>query len=189
MQPLMTIDVNENYRYAAYPDHDPFDYLKDYEWDNWGLFTIAINRGYRPLGLDTFGLNDQLTRVAEWHQHSWNDNQLETALSKTITRAGYSHIYLNLNGYSQGDWAYVVLYYKEEWLTDPSGLINELEAWFRGDVYTIALERLETYTSQYGNTKTEWEMVDNIGHVLIHDGNEFTLETCEDYLGKLEVAN
>lgn len=189
MKPLMTIDVNDDYRYAAYPDHDPFDYLRGYEWDNWGLYTIAINRQYRPLALDTFGINDKLDRITAYQQHSWNDDQLETALSKSIERAGYKHIYLQLNGYSQGEWAYVVLYWNDEWLTAPSGLINELEAWFRGDVYTIALERRETYVSQYGNTKEEWDVIESIGQVLIHDDNEFTLETCENYLGTIARVN
>lgn len=189
MEPLMTIDVNEEYRYAAYGENEHYDYLHDQDRDNWGLYTIAINKQYNPLALDTFGINDKLNRIIDWHQHTWNDNRLETALSKSIERAGYKHIYLQLNGYSQGDWAYVVLYYKEEWLVNPTGLIGELEAWFRGDVYTIALERRETYVSQHGNTKEDWDVIESVGRVLIHDYNEFTLETCEYYLGKLGVAN
>jgi hypothetical protein len=189
MELLMTIDVNEEYRYAAYGENEHYDYLNDQDWDNWGLYTVAIDRNYSPLTLDTFDLNAQLARIQEWHQHDWNNGELEKALDKAISRNGYSRIYLNLRGYSQSDWAYVVLYWREEWLSDVSGLINELEAWFRGDVYTIALERLETYTAASGSQIKRWEIVDAIGRVILTDDKEFSLETCESYLGRLERIN
>ena len=191
MNPQMTIELNDTHRYAAYPSNERYDYLHDQEWDNWGLYTVAIDRSYVPLSLDTFDLNDQLSRIQEWQRHDWNNGELETALTKSITRNGYSHIYLNLHGYSQSDWAYVVLYWKEEWLSDVSGLINELEAWFRGDVYTIALEELVTYTNAARpmGIIERWEIVDSISQIILTDDHEFSLENCQSYLGTLEEAN
>ena len=191
MNPEMTIELNGKHRYAAYLSTERYDYLCDQEWDNWGLYTVAIDRSYAPLSLDTFDLNDQLAQIQEWQQHDWNNGELETALSKSISRNGYSHIYLNLRGYSQSDWAYVVLYWNEDWLSDVSGIINELEAWFRGDVYTIALEELVTYTNAARpmGIIERWEIVDSTSQVILSDDKEFSLETCESYLGTLTEAN
>lgn len=183
MKPEMTLEISENYRYAAYADTDRFDYLHDWDWDNWGLYTLAIDRQYNDLALDTFGLNDKLEEIKTWLGHDWNNNQLEEAIAKSITRSGYSHIFLNLRGYSQGDWAYVVLYWNDEWLSDVSGLIDELEGWFRGDVYSVALERRETYTSPGGKEIHDWEILDQVCQVLIHDSNPWTIETCQNLVG------
>ena len=188
MQPEMTIELGERYRYAAYPDAEYFDYLKDYEWDSWGLYTIAIEKRYNRPALDTFGINDRLATVQEHYEFSWNSKTLETELQKAASRAGYKSQWLSLQGYSQGEWAYVLLYWREDYLQDPSGLIQELQAWWRGDVYWIALEKLETYTSATGNTIERWELVDSLSQVIIHDDNPFTLDTCEGYLGKAELS-
>ena len=187
MQPEMTIELGERYRYAAYPDTDYFNYLKEYDWDNWGLYTIAIDNSYNRLSLDTFGINDRLATAQSHYEFSWNSKTLETELQKAAKRAGYESQWLTLQGYSQGQWACVLLYWHPDWLSNPSGLIQELEAWWRGDVYSLRLEKLETYTSATGNTIERWELVDSISQVIIHDDNPFTLEACEGYLGKPEI--
>lgn len=183
MTPEMILEINDRHRYTATFDCEPFDYLNDQDVDSWGLFTVSINRGYSPLELDTFGINDKLKSIIDWHGHSWNSDELEKAIAKTITRAGYEFMFLQLKGYSQGEWAYVVLYWQAAFQNYVSGLVNELEAWFKGDVYTISLEELETYTSSSGISIERWEVVDSLGRVIIHDNNPFTYENCESYVG------
>lgn len=183
MTPEMILEINDRHRYTATIDCEPFDYLNDQDADAWGLFTVSIDRSYRPLELDTFGINDKLKSITDWHGHSWNSDELEKAIAKTITRAGYEFMFVQLTGYSQGDWAYVVLYWQPAFHNYVSGLVNELEAWFRGDVYTISLEELETYTSSSGVSIQRWEVIDSLGRVIIHDDNPFTYENCESYVG------
>lgn len=180
--PELTIEIDANYRYAAYYDTDAFDYLHEWDNDAWGVFTLAIDRQYRPLMLDTFGINDRLQTIVDWYSFSWNDNTLDKQLEKAITRAGYRSMTFSLKGYSQGDWAYVVLYWNDEAISDISGVAEELEAWFRGDVYTIALEKLETYKNESGAEKHYWECVESIGRVILTDSYGFTKETCSELL-------
>lgn len=182
MKPEQTLEINENYRYAAYIDTDYFDYLHDWDHDAWGLYTLAIDRQYRPLNLDTFGINDRLQEVQNHYSFSWNDNTLDKQIEKAITRAGYKGMTFSLKGYSQGDWAYVALYWRDEAISDVSGLIEELEAWFRGDVYTIRLEKLETYRNDSGSEKHYWECVESIGQVILTDSYKFTIENCAELL-------
>jgi hypothetical protein len=183
MTPEMILELGDRQRYTASFDCEPYDYLHEWDVDAWGIFTIAIDRQYKPLELDTFGINDRLQSIRNWHGHDWNTDTLEKAIEKSIKRAGYEFMFLQLKGYSQGDWAYVVLYWRADYITDISGLVNELEAWFKGDVYTICLEELDTYTSDSGRVIERWEVVESIGGVLIHDGNPFTYENCESYVG------
>ena len=105
------IEINENYRYVARYDTSQFDYLKDWDWDTWGLFSLATSRWTTVLELDTFGVNDRLRDIAEWIAHSWNREDLENAIGKALSRAGYNYEFLNLNGSSQSYWAYVVVYW------------------------------------------------------------------------------
>ena len=182
MKPQEIIQVNENYRYAAYPEMDYLDYLHDWDHDAWGIYTLAIDRQYRPLNLDTFGINDRLQEVAMWHKFSWNNTDLEKQLEKAIARAGYKSKMVHLKGYSQGDWAYAVLYWRDDAIADITGVREELEAWFRGDVYTITLEKLDTYKNESGNEKHYWECVESLGQVIFTDSYQFTQDNCAELL-------
>jgi hypothetical protein len=152
------------------------------------LFTVAIDRQYKPLSLDTFGINDRLQTIVDRYSFSWNDNTLNTQLEKAITRAGYRAMTFSLTGYSQGDWAYVVVYWRDEAINDITGVLEELEAWFRGDVYTIALEKLETYKNESGSEKHYWECVESIGQVILTDSYRFTTETCSELLYAADIV-
>lgn len=182
MQPHEIIELSDTQRYACYVDTDCFDYLNDWDHDAWGLFTLAIDRQYRPLSLDTFGINDRLQKIVDWYSFDWNDNTLDKQLEKAITRAGYSSRQFSLRGYSQSDWAYVVLYWREDYISDITGVIEELEAWFRGDVFTITLEELVVYKSESGAEKHYWECIESIGGVFFTDSYQFTKETCAELL-------
>jgi hypothetical protein len=182
MEPQEIIQLSDTHRYACYVDTNHFDYLHDWDHDAWGLFTLGIDRQYRPLKLDTFGINDRLQKIVDWYSFDWNDNTLDKQLEKAITRAGYKSMQFSLKGYSQGDWAYVVLYWRDDAISDISGVIQELEAWFRGDVYTITLEKLETYKNESGAEKHYWEPIESIGQVLLTDSYQFTTETCSELL-------
>tara|TARA_R110000803_G_scaffold2373_1_gene8044 strand:+ start:565 stop:1131 length:567 start_codon:yes stop_codon:yes gene_type:complete len=175
-----TIEIKAGYRYASYLDQDRFDYLKDEDWDCWGLFTVSTGMNEVNLALDTFGINERLETVMENNQHSWNDNEAVIALGKAINRAGYQYKFLNL-GYSP--WHYLVAYWDPKLLLDPKGVLNEFSEWYEGNVFTISLEKLEVYESLSGSTIEQWETVESVGQVIFTDNFQFSAETCQELLG------
>jgi hypothetical protein len=77
---------------------------------------------------------------------------------------------MELRGYMQGEWHDIVAYAEAGDITDWAGYEREIEAWYRGEVYWLALERLETYRNENGNTITQWETGDTIGGIYLLDG-------------------
>jgi hypothetical protein len=182
MKPEETIELTPDYRYALYYDDTQFDYLHDWDHDSWGLYTISSSRWTSNLSLDTFRVNDRLATVMEWTEHSWNHKHAETEIGKALTRAGYDHAFVSLNGGSQSVWAYVVVYWDPNALNDAKGLIGELEAWFSGQVFTITLERREVYYGPREQTIETWEITDSLSNVIFFDDYAFTKENCAELL-------
>ena len=189
MQPVMTAEINETFRYAAYYDEHHFDYLRDWDHDYWGLFTISVAWSMNALELDTYGLNDRLREVMQWTEHSWNHKHAETELGKAISRAGYDYKFVQLNGGSQSCWNYAVVYWDTKAITSGDGVIAELQAWYSGEVYTVALERLITYQELGGDRAIErWEAVESISNILFYDGYEFSAKNCDELLDAYQVV-
>ena len=176
---IETIEITSEHRYAYYQD-ESFDYLKEYDWDCWGLFTISRGMNAADLALDTFGLNKRLESIMENKEFSWNDSEAVTAISKAITRGGYQHAFINL-GYSP--WHYLVIYWNPELLIDHDRLISEFREWYEGNVFTVALEKLEKYESLSGKTIEQWETLESVGQVIFTDKFQFSNESCQELLG------
>lgn len=188
-EPEEIIEVDDNWRYAKYVDYSGFDYLTEWDHDGWGMFTISQAERLRGLELDTFRINDRLRAVMEWHGHSWNDKRAETELGKAISRAGYAYKFVDLQGYSQGQWHYVVIYWDTNNLTSPDGVLGELEAWYCGEVYTVALENKVTYSEVGGDREiVEWDAVESIGCVLFYDDYPFNAENCAELIGAYQLV-
>ena len=176
---METIEINENYRYTADLDMNQFDYLSDWEWESWGMFTIRHADRLRRLDLDTFGINGRIANALDWtDRNDWNH-----VIAKVISRAGYAYEFLDLQGYSQGDWHDVVVYWDPKLITETKGLWGELEGWYCGDVYNVALEQKTIYTSPDGRTIEDWDVIESIGRVIFYGDYQFTKETCDDLLG------
>jgi hypothetical protein len=98
---------------------------------------------------------------------------------------------LALRGYSQGEWADIVVYADAgsdgEWLNSKNATAD-IEAWFRGDIYTVAIESLETYVNaKNGDTLQRWEITDSCGMVTL--SNDYTLaDAGRDIFGSDAVA-
>lgn len=177
------IEINDDYRYVARYDSSYFDYLSEWDVDAWGVFSLATSRWTRELALDTFGVNDRLREITEW-----NREDLESAIGKALTRAGYSYKFVNLNDGSQSIWAYVVVYWDPALMADISGLVEELSAWYKGEVYWVALEQRDVYTNSRGDTYETWDVVESIGRVIFTDSYKYTLETCQELLAMPELS-
>lgn len=176
-EPVETLEISETLRVAAYWDYDasgPFD---------WGtVFVQTLHNADRlnpltsddghagPIGeilhnnpFTSFNgySREQLDKRNEWERD---------AITKHLTRAGYDCHFIELRGYMQGEWHDIVVYAEAGDITDWAAMEREIEAWYRGEVYWLALERLETYRNENGNTITQWEAGDTIGGIYLLDG-------------------
>jgi hypothetical protein len=110
---------------------------------------------------------DPIAEIVE--RHGRRTTETETAISKHLNRAGMNYQFVSLRGYSQGDWAEVVIYADGETIGNLNGAADELRAWFRGDIFNITLETLKTYTAPDGETLARWEIEDALGGMVISE--------------------
>jgi hypothetical protein len=179
---IETLELNADYRYALYYDDSAFDYLSDWDHDSWGLYTLSSSQWTRNLALDTFGINDRI-------RTAWEYNRDESAAAKAIERAGYCQQQVLLRDYnSQSVWAETIVYWDPELLTESKGLIDELKAWFGGNVFTVALEHRDVYYGPNGKTIETWEIEESLSNVIFFDGYEFTADNCAELLCAAELV-
>jgi hypothetical protein len=97
------------------------------------------------------------------------EEETKTAISKHLTRAGLSYEFVSLRGYSQSDWAEVVIYGDQEFFGNLRLEANVLDAWFKGEIYTLTLENLKTYSSEDGESLGRWEIEDALSQICISE--------------------
>lgn len=176
-EPVEILQITDTVRVAAYWDYDasgPFD------WDMVFVQTLEKAERLSPLSSDDghaepiaeirannpFKSYDGYTRAQLDKRDEWEQN----AISKHLERAGYECRFWNLRGTSQGEWANVVVYAEAGIIFDWAAYERECQAWYRGEVYWLALERLETYRNENGKTISQWEAVDTFGEIYLLDG-------------------
>lgn len=168
---LEPVTLDDKTRAVAYIDTSAIS-LDEIVGDEFGVYTISTARGYNQV---TQGpLTDQLKRLEQaGYNYDWDDEQLQTAIERYLAMSGMQHKAITLQGYSQGEWAEVIVYGD----FDLTGSIKAMRDWWRGDVYLIALERLHVYIeAETGQTIERWEIEDCMGGVILDD--EYTIERC-----------
>jgi hypothetical protein len=183
MYVLETYELTHDQRIIVSEDQHYFDYLTEWDHDAFGVFTISSATNLRNLALDNFGINERLMQVMEWHEHSWNHDTTNKALGKAIERAGYDYKFLHLKGHSQGEWHYVVAYWKKELMGDASGTWGELESWYRDGTAVVSLQTKVVYTAPDGRTTEEWDGQETVWQVLFTDSYPLTKENAMEILG------
>lgn len=176
LEPLV---INDTTRVRAYYDEDSYslDYVVG---DDLGVYTLDISRGYKDIA------QGEYTKELGYLQDKLTRDQWESGVGKYLALAGMTYKFVSLRGYSQGDWADVVIYTNDTY--DLTASAEALDTWFKGDVYTVCLEKLHTYTeSSTGQTIERWEIEDSIGCITFSD--DYTLETvANDYFTLAQVA-
>lgn len=182
------IELSESLRVAAYYD----EWRQDGPFD-WGVLfvqTLRKDSGMSELTTDD-GHRAAIKEIQEHNPYTSYDGYSrerltkrnlseQDAIRKHLTRAGFDCTFAELRGYSQGEWLDAVIYAKAGDVGDWAATVNEIDAWFRGDVYTVTLERLEVYTSTSGNELTQWETIDATGGVILSE--PLTLELAKELL-------
>jgi hypothetical protein len=172
--------INATTRVRAYYDED--SYSLDYViGDELGVYTLDISRGHNNIeqGDRTADLDRLIRGLNLDYRTDWRDIK-RRALELYFHLSGLNYQFVSLRGYSQSDWADVAIYTTDDY--DLKSSAEALDTWFKGDVFTVCLEKLETYTSPLGKTIDRWEIEDSIGCVTFSE--DYTLETCaKDYFG------
>ncbi len=158
------IQLNETERIAFYYDEN-FYSLSDCVSEFIGVYTLDIARGYNPIeqGEYTAVFDDFRRRLSTLEQ-------VQRAIELYLTLADVPFHVVSLRGNSQGEWADVIIY--GEAYAELKSYVEPLKAWFSGDVFIVAREKLNTYTSNYDPSQTieRWEVQGAIGNVLFTNG-------------------
>jgi hypothetical protein len=172
-QPDLMLQIDDNNRLTAYYDNYYYS-VDDFIGDGFGVYTLAIARNLSPI--KTGDLTSDLDRLTR-NVHSW---QVQSAVGKYLAISGKHYRKVSLQGYSQGDWAEVFIYADEEWIMEQDSA-KTLEAWFRGDIFTVHHEVLHTYTEAFtGRTLTRWETEDSLGACIV-ESEEDLITYAEDF--------
>lgn len=170
----------------------------DYEFhdvfgDDVSLIVIRNNRDYGSYYGTDYGIDKEVQRLADRFSHS--PVSRERAISLYLKLIGYSSRVLELRGYSQSDWATAVLVTRDTADSYLESIASSVNAWFRGDVFTLHLEERKTYANvvDVSDTITKWVSIDAVSGWLIEDRESFK-EACFGSFGipqgdwKVEIA-
>ena len=176
LEPLV---INDNTRVKAYYDEDSHS-LDFIVGDDLGVYFMRPMFDYKRHNQGDY--TNELGHL----QNRVDREQEESAIGKYLATAGMNYKFVSLRGYSQSDWADVVIYTDEDY--DLNASAEALDTWFKGDIFTVCLEQLHTYTeASTGNTIERWEIEDSIGCITFSD--DYTLETvANDYFILAQVA-
>lgn len=160
--PMFSIEETPTKRYAVYIDEGQHDCPDEYSAAS--VQTIRIARGLADIS-SSDGLSAEIAELlAGWEG---NDQELDKAFENYFADKGLVSIVRDLRGYSQGEWAEVVIY--GETKEDVESLYTDLDLWFKGEIYIVAEEEKLVYTASTGATIERWECVDSIGGVYLAD--------------------
>jgi hypothetical protein len=173
-------------RITLYYDDDQYDL----DWilgEEVGVYTIEIERNFHAIesGPRTKDLDRLIRNLHSGFRTDWRERKLR-AIELYMNLSGLEYRQVSLRGPSQSDWAEVIIYASPDDRVDLEACEEALKDWFRGDVFTIAHERLETYTAESNpDIKIEqWEVQDSIGSILPVKGQTFE-DMAKTYFGHL----
>lgn len=187
-QPEYSHEYETGKRLALWLDYGGFE-LEDIIGDYVGFATLLIASGYHDIDSKD-DIAKSLWRA--WQETDGSQQEKKETAAKLLDELGKDYKFVSLTGYSQGEWAEIVVYGKNVNL-ELDGVIEDIKAWFRGEVYTLTTETLKTYTATDGEQVAEWVVDDAIGICLLTgrynlNGQPNWQEMASDNFG-IEVKN
>lgn len=172
--------LSDKVRVKTYLDTETQD-LDYFIGEDIGVYIVRPNTRYN------FGQGD-LNKELGYINSNVQRHQEESAFGKYLTLQNQDYRFVSLTGYSQGDWADVIIYTPNDQESDLESVAECLKDWFRGDVYAMALEELHVYTeAETGRTIEQWEITDSVGAITL--SKNYTLENAmNDYWDLSKVA-
>lgn len=164
-KPTYEKTLDNNQRLALWPEYGQYNF-DDILGDLIGVQTLDIDRGLAEIQTKDEH-RDQIAQIIE--RHGRRGEETETAISKHLTRAGLSYEFVSLSGYSQSDWAEVVIYGEQDFFDNLKTEATILDAWFKGEIYTLSVENLTIYSATNGESLGRWEIEDALGGICISE--------------------
>lgn len=174
--PYETIQFDEDNRVSAYYEEGSYTY-EEICGDGFGIQTLGIARGYNNVSTNDGGAEivERITDSINYYSHPRDYRELqERALTLVAHKAGLAVEFVTLQGYSQGEWANVVVYCPLDEAEYLKYRIEDLKKWWRGDIFTLVHEKRTVYTSPSGDTLDVWDTEDSIGGIMADSIEEFT---------------
>nr|DAW17391.1 MAG TPA: hypothetical protein [Caudoviricetes sp.] len=152
-------------------------HYSDFIGDDVELFVIESFRDdYSHLSADNEHAKAIRRFVESFNYYShtnWRE-LLQRAISLYFHSKGLDCIFTDLRGYSQSEWATVVIYSTDRECNDYlNQTAKTIDSWFKGDYYDISLESAKVYTAQDGDTITQWQVEDVMYCVMIENEQDF----------------
>jgi hypothetical protein len=164
-KPTYETTLDNGQRLALWPEYGQINF-DEILGDFTGVQTLDIDRGLGELTTNDKH-RDKIAEIVSWYgRHA---KETETAIAKHLTRAGLSYEFVSLRGYSQSDWAEVVIYADKEFFGNLTAEKNVLDAWFKGEIYNLTLENLKTYKAEDGESLGRWRIEDTLSQIVISD--------------------
>ena len=187
------VPMGDKYRIALHRQEFASENPLTEYYDHVGCWTVNQARGLNPIHANVDdNVQETIRRVTD-ETESNNYRDLTNEIVHELERIHGLIVWpVSLQGYSQGEWMEVVLFVKP--LSDEPGLValnvldharQDLTAWFRGDVYGLAVEELITYTAPNGKTIDRWETVEDVDPVW--DNYFYERPEISDLLDRLEI--
>jgi hypothetical protein len=165
--PELLEQIDDNTRLTSDYDYGTYT-LGDILSDFTGVQTINIASGYHHISTGDDDIARGVNRIVEafpyWYKHY--EAKRERAIGAWLTAKGYVFEFVSLRGYSQGEWADILVYTTLDNSEYLDGEIETLKSWFRGDIYNVAKEQRKIYTAEDGDTLEQWETIESVGGII-----------------------
>ena len=186
------IPMGEKHRIALHRQEFASENPLTAYYDDVSCWSISQARGLNPIhaNVDDNVLETIHRVTAETESNNYRDltNEIVDELERIH---GLVVLPVSLQGYSQGEWMEVVLFMKPTIESEAVArnvldhVRQDLTAWFRGDVYGLAVEELITYTAPNGKTIDRWETVEDVDPVW--DNYFYERPAVDELLDRLEI--
>jgi len=141
--------------------------VAEYEQDYETIGEVANNIG---IGVQTLRVPNLFRKYSTDDEVKYEVDEIvsegiliEDSVTDYFTDNGIPFLIYGLKGFSQGEWHTIVIYdLKKEWTIEQlSGVAEEFDALFAGEVYRVYVEHAKVFTAPDGDTRTEWSVDDD----------------------------
>jgi hypothetical protein len=162
------VTLSETERVVVEIDNSNYDYT-DIVGDCLGVISLRTARGYADIGQGTH--NTQLVAIRDKFFHE--PDKARRAIELYLSLAGQHSRFVALQGYSQSDWADVIIYGDGDWIEHS---IPALSDWWKGDVYLLSLQTKKTYANvaDLDDRIDQWETIECVAGITLSD--DYTIE-------------
>ena len=151
-----------------------------------GLETIQCARGIRPFTADSDYSNGIQSLIGEALYSSYFD-ETKQQVKEYLKANNCPSVSYELKGYGQGEWNDVVAYpLNKDSALDENAILaimeNEIDPYYKGEVYLVIIQKAKVYTADDGSTYTEWlNDLDNPPVEVVQEFFEITQEFMESH--------